>query len=65
MDGERLCSFDVDFLICCPKDMVRGLLAVGEEGELDSLMLRALEKLHFLDGVFPAGTSLPLASPAE
>ncbi len=57
--GEKAFSFDIDFRICCPKDMARGLvtgdLAASFIEELDgvddSFLPSALEKLHFLDGV--------------
>jgi hypothetical protein len=52
--GDNVWSFEVDLRNCCPKVTDRGdfgLEAEAEEGELDSLRLRALEKLHFFDGV--------------
>ena len=59
--GDSGFSFDIDLRMCCPNDIVRGLLT-GDfwcaasfiddvDGVDDSFLPRALEKLHFLDGV--------------
>ena len=56
-EGDRAWSFEVDLRSCWPNVTDRGLRGKPdfgpdeEDGELDSLMLRALEKLHFFDGV--------------
>lgn len=56
-------SFDIDFRICCPNDIVRGLTGMpGDfgaaasriddvDGVDDNFLPSALEKLHFLEGV--------------
>jgi hypothetical protein len=49
-------SLEVDLRNCWPKVIERGLSGkpdfwLDDEGELESLRLRALEKLHFFDGV--------------
>lgn len=52
--GDNVWSLEVDLRSCCPNVTDRGdfgLDAEVDEGELDSLRLRAFEKLHFFDGV--------------
>ena len=51
-------SFDVDLRSCWPKVTERGLKGKvdfwldADDGELDILRFKALEKLHFFEGVF-------------
>ena len=59
--GDKGFSFDIDLRICCPKDIARGLLTgdfcwatsfIDEvDGVDESFLPKALEKLHFFDGV--------------
>lgn len=58
------CSLDVDLRSPCPKFTERGLrgkegLWLEEDGELDSLRLSALLKLHFFDGVLTTVGDVP------
>ena len=61
--GDKGFSFDIDFRICWPNDMVRGLVGIADDfdcaaslieefdGVDDSFLPSAPEKLHFFDGV--------------